>query len=155
MDDFTINFFDFSEHHARRVAPVLIPRRRRGQSDRRRDVKFILLFNTIVYSFATIPDAALAPGRYLLSIYNDTSDDPGDDFFWSADFIGGDGNYAKFAPDQPYVELVNTIVQDFTLLGSDTPTPSPVPEPSSVVMLSTGAFALLGYGWRRRRVKRA
>ncbi len=34
--------------------------------------------------------------------------------------------------------------------GTFTASLSAVPEPGSIVMLSTGAFGLIGYGWRRR-----
>ena len=140
-DDFTIQFFNFTG-----TTPDTIPAFSYsvGNAVNRTDTGIKLFGLAPLFSYdAAIPDTSLAPGHYLVSIYDSTSEG----FAWS--FGPAVTDSVPFihdtAPGSAWSQ--QTIGSyAFSLIGT-----SAVPEPSSIAMLSCGAVGVLGYARRRAR----
>lgn len=132
-DDFTIQLFDYSGS-----SPSATPlfTFNVGNAVTRVDTGVRLPYIVFDYS-ASVPATALDPGRYLLSIQQSG-------WLWSF-ANGGDGTFVFNSG--VWGAQGSSSRMDFTLIG----TPAAVPEPRSLVMLGTGAFGLLAFGWHRRR----
>ncbi|WP_417850571.1 PEP-CTERM sorting domain-containing protein [Thalassoglobus sp.] len=106
-------------------------------------------YSSDIFSYsANITPIALTAGRYVLSIYNDTSVDNNDDWFWSYK-TGVDGVDLSFLATTGWTEYSS--IHDFRL--RDDSIGSSVPEPSSI-LLSILGLGMLGLSViaRRRRL---
>ena len=100
-------------------------------------------FDLFAYSVDVAP-IALAPGTpFWLSIFNDTTGDANDNWFWGMqDAVGN--SFER--PDQNVAWIARANRQDFQLSG-----PLAVSEPSVLALLAIGVIGLLGF--RRKQVK--
>lgn len=138
-DNFTIQFFaDVVGSPA--VTPFLcLLIGNPGRADTRIDITGSDLF---AYS-ASVAPIVLAPSTvFWLSIFNNTSADSDDNWFWAMqDALGN--SVERGNPADPWVPQVPPVGnrQDFQLTG---PTTIPIPEPSGLALLAIGAMGLLG-----------
>ena len=143
-DDFTIQFFaDVAGSPA--VTPFLsLLIGNPGRADTGIDVTGSDLF---AYS-ASVAPIVLAPGTvFWLSIFNSTSADSDDNWFWAMqDALGN--SVERGNPADPWIPQVPPVGnrQDFQLTG-----PTAIPEPSGLGLLAIGVIGLLGC---RRRLGR-
>ena len=92
-----------------------------------------------VYAYsANVVPIALVPGTtFWLSIFNDTSADADDSWFWGMqDAVGN--SFFRPASGDPWTQINNR--HDFTLIG-----PLGVPEPHTLALLLIAAIAGVGY----------
>jgi hypothetical protein len=143
-DDFTIQFFaDVAGSPA--VTPFLsLLIGNPGRADTGIDITGSDLF---AYS-ASVAPIVLAPGTvFWLSIFNSTSADSDDNWFWAMqDALGN--SVERGNPADPWIPQVPPVGnrQDFQLTG-----PTAIPEPSGLGLLAIGVIGLLGC---RRRLGR-
>lgn len=143
-DNFTIQFFaDVAGSPA--VTPFLsLLIGNPGRADTGIDITGSDLF---AYS-ASVAPIVLAPGTvFWLSIFNSTSADSDDNWFWAMqDALGN--SVERGNPADPWVPQVPPVGnrQDFQLTG-----PTAIPEPSGLGLLAIGVIGLLGC---RRRLGR-
>lgn len=142
VDNFTIQFFaDVAGDPA--LTPFLsLPIGNPGRTDTGIDLTGSDLFS---YS-ANVAPIALAPNTvFWLSIFNNTSSDADDNWFWAMqDALGN--SYDRGNPADPWVLQVPPVGnrQDFQLTG-----PAVIPEPSVLALLAIGVIGLL-CGRRKR-----
>ena len=144
-DNFTIQFFaDVGGSPA--VTPFLsLSVGNLGRTDTGIDITGSDLF---AYS-ANVAPIALAPNTvFWLSIFNNTSADTDDNWFWGMqDALGN--SHGRGNPADPWLPQVQPPVgnrQDFQLTG-----PIDIPEPSVLALLAIGVIGLLGS--RRKRAR--
>ena len=138
-DNFTIQFFaDVAGSPA--VTPFLsLLIGNPGRADTGMDITGSDLF---AYS-ASVAPIVLAPSTvFWLSIFNNTSADSDDNWFWAMQDALGNSVERGNAAD-PWVPQVPPVGnrQDFQLTG---PTVIPIPEPSGLALLAIGVVGLLG-----------
>lgn len=147
-DDFTIQFFANVVGplgNSPAVTPFLsLSVGNLGRTDTGIDITGSDLF---AYS-ANVAPIALAPNTvFWLSVFNNTSGDTDDNWFWAMqDALGN--SFARAAAGDPWVSQVSETVgnrQDFQLTGPA------IPEPSVLALLAIGVIGLLGS--RRKRAR--
>ena len=144
VDNFTIQFFA-NVAGAPALTPFLsLPIGNPGRTDTGIDLTDSDLF---AYS-ADVAPIALAPNTvFWLSIFNNTSADTDDNWFWGMqDALGN--SHDRGNPADPWVLQVPPVGnrQDFQLTG-----PAVIPEPSVLALLAIGVIGLLG--GRRKRAR--
>jgi len=90
---------------------------------------------------ADVPDTLLSAGNYWISIFNDTTADPANNWFWATSAQTG----TSYEIDGGGAPILNGVSLAFNL--ADTSSPS-VPEPSTLLLSGLGLAAVAGL--RRR-----
>lgn len=145
FDDFTIQIFDFSG-----ASPATTPLYSFAVGDAvGRTATGRVSVGRMIYSYeAAIPAADLAPGRYLLSIFDDTRSFTSVNFAWSMGNSPGGQVFTRRSQTDGWVQAGAGFVAAFTLSG-----PTAVPEPSSLALFGVGSLGLLARLHSRRRAR--
>lgn len=139
-DNFTIQFFA-NVAGAPAVVPFLsLPIGNPGRTDTGANTSFGA--DIFAYS-ANVAPIALAPNTvFWLSIFNNTSADTDDNWFWGMQDAAGN-SFIRSNPAVAWTPFING--HDFQLIGTA------VSEPSAFALLAVGLMGLLG--WRRKQAR--
>jgi hypothetical protein len=142
LDNFTIRFFNFTGPTPDINPFLVLPLGHVSRSDTGLNIG---AFDVFQYDVA-VPDLPLAPGKYLLSIVNNTAGTQSDWYWANSNDVGN--AFERGVDTNRWIPIDGRGGELSFALTNDVVS---VPEPSSWMLLALGTLSLARYGWQKRK----